>query len=315
MKAILFSWCLVAFTLLSPLKSTAQTSVYHPFPTDSAVWTYLKSDFSTGVLKTRAFKLKSDTVFNSKTYAKIYKTYSFDYANDSGNVIYAYLRVNNDSQKVWMRYADYGQYKDTSEFLLFDFGLNIGDTFYARRIKNDSSGFIIDTLRVTSFDSIYTLKGLHKQIRLTGSYDSPYIFTGKFGSHFYLFYPETPLYFPSMGGNMNLLCFKEKEIQYVQGQDCFMDFAPNGVAELFKDLNTTVYPVPQYAGGEINIKSGSIIGVRYILTGVDGKEYANGILQPGLDSFKLPDSIPAGVYFLKLNIDQSPCQGHKIIIL
>ncbi|MCC7159818.1 MAG: T9SS type A sorting domain-containing protein [Ignavibacteria bacterium] len=118
-----------------------------------------------------------------------------------------------------------------------------------------------------------------------------------------------------MGGLMNLLCFKEKEVQYVQGQDCFIDYTPNGVSEPFKHLNFIVYPVPQYAGGEINIKLGSQMEVNYKLTGVDGIEYASGILQSGSHSFKLPDKIPAGVYFLKLGAAKTSWQIHKIIIL
>ncbi len=315
MKTILCTWGMLVFGLLAPFKSFAQATVYHPFPTDSAVWTYLKSDFPTGTSRTKAFVMRSDTIIAGKKYSKIYKTYSFDYAKDSGNTIYAYLRVNNDSQKVWMRYADFALFKDTSEFLLFDFNLNMGDTFYARRLKNDSSGFIIDTLRVTSFDSTYTLQGFHKQVQLTGSYDSQYNFSGKYGSITYLFYPEIPLYFTSAGGHFSVLCFKEKNTQYFQGQDCFIDFTPNGVSELVKDFNSIVYPVPQHAGGEINVKTGSPIEVSYVLSGVDGIEYAIGILQSGSGSFKLPDGIPAGVYFLKLGTTKIARQIHKIIIL
>ena len=138
MKKYLFSLTLYSLSL----GGFAQTNVYHPFPDSNAVWTQTYQAYSgqacpqgpgaNPVFTVYAFsyKLKGDTVINSLTYHKIYKTGTLHQFCNLGN----YLNV-------WNTYVDLyvGAYRQDiglkkvfkaslPETVLYDFSAVVGTT-------------------------------------------------------------------------------------------------------------------------------------------------------------------------------------------
>jgi hypothetical protein len=119
----------IAFALLcSPVK--AQT--YYPMPKNNATWTVVEYGYGTMPPETGVwhFGLSGDTIISAKTYAKIYwnpgslGNLNPEKAFNLSTASYYGAFREDAAKKVW--------YKDKSsnaEYLLYDFGLNLGDTF------------------------------------------------------------------------------------------------------------------------------------------------------------------------------------------
>lgn len=106
----------------------AQTNVYHPFPIDSATWRF---DYSSGSCMGYCYSydniMKGDTTIGLYSY-KVFNVYF-------GNV--GAIRQDISSKKVY-----YYSFSTNSEYLLYDFNLNVGDTiphnWYGNRDFSDS---------------------------------------------------------------------------------------------------------------------------------------------------------------------------------
>lgn len=133
--------CLICLLFLALIyEGKAQ---YVPMLNDSAVWRQGIRQCTDGgwLVECGAwnyydFKLSDDTILNSKQYTKVYLPF-----NDWWP--YAYLR--EDSGKVYLKYeyeSEFPYYdgsnwapqyfRDTTEFILYDFSLHVGDTFTTR---------------------------------------------------------------------------------------------------------------------------------------------------------------------------------------
>lgn len=104
-------------------------------PTDSTMFVYrvsVPSGIGQFHIRDLVVKIKGDTVLNSKTYSKIYYSwalYDTNY-NSPYNLLHCFMR-SDTNKKVYARYPiTYNG--DTSDILLYDFGLNVGDTFDIR---------------------------------------------------------------------------------------------------------------------------------------------------------------------------------------
>lgn len=104
--------------------SNAQT--YKPFPTDSATWGFYYNS-PAGASNTKEI-VKGDTLLGGNNYHKVY--------SQLNNLIGFY---RESSKKV---YAKILNYADTSEILLYDFNLMVGDTFYDKRKDLAGTAFI-----------------------------------------------------------------------------------------------------------------------------------------------------------------------------
>jgi len=124
-------------------KATANEYQYVPIA-DNHIW-------SVGYMK---FKTLGDTLINNKKYLKVYKqeedsAYEFDISNAW---YFCALRNDTVNKKVYVVYPDsktvydyLGETKflftttDTTELLLYDFSLNMGDTVYVYEYREDGS--------------------------------------------------------------------------------------------------------------------------------------------------------------------------------
>jgi hypothetical protein len=103
---------------LTIMKMVGQNAV--PFPMTNVNWTMDKITVSMSNPPETShmysyYKTNGDTILNGKTYTKIFK--------ETG--LYCFLR--EEDALVYCKYND-GPWIDTTEFILYDFSLNVGDT-------------------------------------------------------------------------------------------------------------------------------------------------------------------------------------------
>jgi len=99
-------------------------ATYYPFPTDSAEWHVkltCQQPFCTAQLYSPyQTHQKSDTTINGKVYHKMYDIPTSN--------LYCFYR--EASKKIYVKYPLGGVFgNDTAEFVLYNFNINIGDTF------------------------------------------------------------------------------------------------------------------------------------------------------------------------------------------
>ena len=131
-KLILNPIWLFVFLLqfLVSIKASSQTTYTHyiPFPEDSAQWSVWYTNQS--LISSVQYKMKGDTLINGINYNKIFKSYNLNYgAQDT--LVNCFIRQDTSQKKVYCRYP-YNTYNDSSEFILYDFSLTTGDTFFIK---------------------------------------------------------------------------------------------------------------------------------------------------------------------------------------
>jgi len=160
-----------------------------PIPASNATWTMdfqVELPFQNVSHNPRYFKSRNDTLINGLHYTII------DQLNDP--VYYCLLR--QDSAKYYCTYAG-----DTTEFLLYDFTLQAGDTAHL-----PIGGTYMDFV-VTAVDSILIGNHYHKRIRIPGNYGVDNDFIEGIGSMQGLFYNEVPW----VDWWANLSCFSRND--------------------------------------------------------------------------------------------------------
>lgn len=200
---------LVLLAALSIGKAQAQTSVYHEFPDSNANWNIVAQGCCwTGcpgpptpnpVLGDYNFSyyIGGDTIINSVTYHKLYKSGSMHEYCYAGNYI------NN-----WVYYDDYaGAFREdtalrhvylmqqwfSTECLMYDFSAGVGDTI------NFCDGCAV----VTSIDSVLVGGNYRKQFNLS---TAPYVVIEGIGSTAGLLEPFCPFEYSG-----TLTCFLQDE--------------------------------------------------------------------------------------------------------
>jgi hypothetical protein len=175
MKKVLFFFFIVTF-FSSEMKGQGN---YIPFPTDSSQWSVrhtVNNPFSQNSMQ---YKLKGDTILNGRTFHKMYISPDLYYGS-TNQTLDCFIREDL-SKKVFVKYPA-GPNIDTSEYLLYDFGLQVGDTvsIKLRHYITDS----VYQFTVTSKDSVDLGDGYraHWFLQLAGS---SFWYCGAFGMEWY----------------------------------------------------------------------------------------------------------------------------------
>ncbi|MEP7170413.1 MAG: hypothetical protein ABI855_13665, partial [Bacteroidota bacterium] len=163
---------LLLAAILITLSAKAQTSVYHPFPEDSATWvTDIFYNTCFGYCSSIFYEMKGDTIINSQSYNKIYSRYGrFYYIIWPPNSVVGVdsfsacsyrgaIRQDSISEKVY--FIDSTMTTDT---LLYDFNLTIGDTIQSWYNK----WYMPWPLIVSGIDSISINGNYHKRFNFQG---------------------------------------------------------------------------------------------------------------------------------------------------
>lgn len=164
------------------------------FPTENAVWNFscsaypIDPNFGFG-----RQSLNGDSIYNGTNYQKIDNSGTWLIGDDSG-------LIRSEDNKVFFIPTD-----SLEEFLLYDFNLELGDTFYVNAYhKHFQDEFII----LNQMDSIMTADGLYRKRFYMGEciwIEGVGSITGSL---------TQPWYFGSVSGDCGLLCFS-KDSNYI----------------------------------------------------------------------------------------------------
>lgn len=153
---------LVIFFAVFSIGLKAQSWVYHPFPTDSAVWMEEHID-SDGYYTYKRMYMLGDTVVGSLNYKKMYQTAatwaSFFPTPIFPSNYFGCMREDVAAKKVYFLNPGI-----TTEYLLYDFNLVVGDEIAITSICSSD-----DTVRVTSIDSVLVNGNYNKRFVLTST--------------------------------------------------------------------------------------------------------------------------------------------------
>ncbi len=136
---------------------------YYPLIQEGNTWNvlvvYLKNMFLDTTYSTTTYKLTGDTIIDSKTYKKLYKS-DEKYPVNWG--FWRFMREDTD-KKVWLRHKSSEQ-----EFLMYDFSVKVGDSV----LVGDSNLEVY--LHVDSISDVVINQSHRKQIWLSDKYDPNY---------------------------------------------------------------------------------------------------------------------------------------------
>jgi hypothetical protein len=227
---------------------------YHPFPTDSAQWSVRHTINNPYSQTSYQYKMKGDTILNGIEYHKIYFSIDLNY-NSPNQTLRCFLREDT-SKKILIKYPVTSSL-DTSEFVLYNFNISLGDTVPIR-LLNDSTDTTYN-LVVTAVDSFETIHDFRKcYILHTYDVDSWSCALGMgidfiegIGSFMGLLYNEIPKN-GCIDGGYEISCYWQNGLYYLGGTFC--DFHTD-VTEVEKTLkNVELIPNPVKNISSINLE-------------------------------------------------------------
>lgn len=120
---------------------------YYPFPSSNTIWNnhlYVSSGATMDISSITRLGIFGDTIFNELNYHKLYLIENDTIINLNKMTYYAAIRENNNQVFVKLIENNY-------EILVYDFGLDIGDTI----ISNATSGYLANNTNVIlNIDSV-----------------------------------------------------------------------------------------------------------------------------------------------------------------
>jgi hypothetical protein len=218
MKAIFLFTLIISTSTVS-----SQSSVYHPFPTTNTTWTYqYYDDFHnpTGIIS--RYHITGDTLILGRTYKKI-----------SGGSIFENSGGIRDSNKVIYFIPD----TSSTEYVLYDFNLNIGDTLSYPEFGGFGN---YPAIVASDVDSVLASDGWHRRIFLNSA---DYWIEGVGADH-YLFAPTG---FMGLSGNDRFQCMTTDSGFIYQVGNCFTDVPE----EFFTNDRISISPNPFHTSATI----------------------------------------------------------------
>lgn len=303
MKKIIF--LLLAFTVLM-LK--AQT--YIPFPNDTATWGIKQTSNTMSGQFVSYFKeiQKSDSIINGVKFHKVYKN---SVANS--NLMGLYRESN---KKI---YAKIYPYPDTNQVLIYDFNLNIGDTFYDKYkyLSNDIVWkYKVQTITTTTLTTNprkqydLTLVGgpnfpapCSNQTWLEGIGSLTTFFNAREGSPCYVNSLQPPT-------NYQLTCFKHKFIQYMTSSCLILN-----IHEQYLVSHFLFYPNPSSNVFAISSRGqSSNFPLKLTITNLIGQIIQEIFILTEETIIELPQ-LSTGLFFATISFKDKPIYKTKIIKL
>lgn len=284
----------------------AQT--YKPFPIDSAIWGFHFTGPS-GNSNTKEI-IKGDTILGGNTYHKIYSHMS---------ALMGFYREN--SKKILAKVIGYS---DTSEILIYDYNLNVGDTFYDKRSAYTPSLVTFKYKYIlTSITTSSITLDVRKQYNFNYVGQSPVTTYSNLGPSCNFYWIEgigstkgifnnrssvegTECHMAaliSVASFAYLKCFEHKNTQYMP-QSCLT----LGLKEFAPDFNFKIYPNPTIGLLNLEAEKGTRVKVINVLGELVKEEELKSIKQ-GIDISNLKN----GIYFLQVYDKENLIGTTKIV--
>jgi len=232
------------FFILVSINSVAQTSVYHPFPDSNAVWNVeivSQCSSSTVTWEWYSYVMNGDTSIGGNSYHKIYIPLFLDTSQCFGNSALAGYYFGCVRQDTSLKRVYFIERLASTENLLYDFSLEIGDTIHGLLTN---WGDCADDSVITEIDSILINGNYRKRWKVPTMLMPQHIIEG-IG---YLGGPFTPIC--SWEGRDDLSCFTQDNV--VLYEDSFNVTHPglcgiiNSVSPVEKKPTTFLYPNPVF---------------------------------------------------------------------
>lgn len=282
-KIRIIAGCLL---LIALLRINAKAQTYYPMAADSATWTVVEYGYGTFPPETGVshFGLSGDTLINNLSYHKIYYNpggLGFVNPDTAFNLPTAMLFGvfrEDASKKVWYRQFP----ADTSDVLLYDYALNVGDTFC---FHNQPCGVLCHA--VSLVDSILVNGSYRRQIHFNfGNQEEAWI--EGLGSKFSNWVNQW-CFVGNLAWFMN--CYKENGNPVFGSCDFPTGLKENGLI----DPEIIVYPNP--AIEQLKIESAKI-GASLFIENTCGQVLRSEILSSLHSTISL-ESLPPGLYLLQ----------------
>lgn len=253
------------------MSKNSLSQIQLPFPDSTGAWTIKGSGSNWPDPPTYyAYRhyINGDTIVNGISYAKLYTGAPF--LNDSSVFSYSLRGLFRiDSLKVYfkninMTLDEFG-FIDTSDILLYDFDMNVGDSILNFDNGSGSQNYLI----VESIDTILLNSLSLKRwnfISSTGWMPYGLTWIEGIGSDIGFF-----TYFTYFESGINLACFHELNQDFIFDLGNSPDCASVGIAENISDNTISVYPNPVYDILMIDFESKTNATVTYEITDMLGK--------------------------------------------
>lgn len=309
MKRIVVLFIFVCFAKIN----VAQ--LYQPFPTDSSMWREWAYDVDASYNDTWDYQyfIEGDTIIAGNNYHKILYTGTYhhvSWTSYSINYVNQYKGAFREDTAKHILFFPYG---DTTEYVLYDFNLSIGDTLTQSYLNSFGSGNW-----VSAIDSILVGGQYHKRYHISNdtaaaSWNLNYVsFIEGVGSTFGLLGLGGGSLWPVFERESHLSCYTHNGItEYTDSTTTSCNPIIIGVTEQSDETPISIFPNP--TTGIINLKTPTFEKTQIEIFDVLGKTiYQKEISTPETE-INL-SSLPKGVYFLKAISGNKRSTTQKIIL-
>lgn len=244
--------------------------------------------------------LRGDTIINGYQYKKVYKRHFQDYYSNiiDNQSLYGIIRENVENKLVYAIQFDQSAGCDTinSEFLLFDFSCQLGDTILTC-LTDQVQYAIVNTVDTTfyfgklrrNFASIYTYHFIEGIGHLSGLFETPII----------------PV-------NKDINYYSSELIDYCVGTDEECSVLYVQIDDYSDNSSVIIYPNPCNGSFTIQTQKSSDTPWHYILYNFIGKDIQSGYFSSLNKVIKLDNQ---GCYYLKLICDENILFAYKIFCI
>lgn len=291
------------------ISSTSLHSQYIPMVVDGTGWTYMNyfEQFpGIYVIGYESFRISGDTTITGVVYSKLYGSSDFIQADsfcfDVNQAFYACGLREEPNGKVWR--LDPG---DSTEFLAYDFGLALNDTFQFQKVCDSHSpplDVLIFDVDTSSFNGV-NYNGINRKTLEFGSNMGGAKWVEGIGSMYRLINPCW-----NMVGNIQttLICFtRDGELQYGDSATCNC----KGPGSSIEQQNTlikqaTLFPNPTNTQSKLTFELLQSQSVQYSLSDIQGKLIQEKTLKlgPGQHDVLIKRLQEAGVYMVELRVGE-----------
>ncbi len=314
MKKILF----ISILFLQLAIAKGQAWIYHPMPDSNAVWRQYHLNWSggpTGCDFEYQYTMNSDTIIGTYTYHKIYTT-------GIGNIYcppeyYYHFYVGGMRQDIPAKKVYFHSYNDTTERLLYDFSLNVGDTI--KRYYNGTEGYSFSSFTsgaalITEIDSVLVGSNYYKRFKNLNS-SANFEFIEGVGSKSGLI--ET--WMPGLEASWRLTCFKKNDtIIYSPPYSGTCDLVDSSWVGIYKynkiEIAVSISPNPN--NGQMTLSYHLAQTAELSIYDMQGRRLITYTLPPNNQTLNLNlEELNAGIYYYSLHTHDKQLKTEKLVIV
>jgi hypothetical protein len=303
------STVLTSIFLIAFLHSFSQVNVYLE---NDPVWyietyNYPSGSDCSGTSDHFNYYVNGDTVINANSYKKIYKK-GVLWLSSMGCLLYNPTPYTNSSPSFFVRSSGkkmfhVGNGSDTTEHLLYDFNLSLGDTLPVTFTNPSSNGNVI----VTDIDTITTAFGPRQRFELNGPSGNQYLYEG-IGATGGFIEDIFPMY---LSGSHELLCFSLNDVRYVPSPGSTCDIT-TGISAYPDQGTLQVFPNPFQLQTTISLNH-TADNAQFILYNGKG-EKVKTLEFSGNKVMVTRDALKAGLYYYQITEGSGTVSAGKLML-